>query len=206
MFRYLRVTLLVTTRSNAQPLVPLSGTVTLEAVLPANALNLAVSPAAWQFNSESPNLNSQYAYELFLTYSVGAPMPVFYFTTDAKGNIIKWSFTVQWFTTSTPEMNMSATSTASGDTIDFNLSQPSPVPPQTQTSGISGSSSSPGSWTCQTPPPVNPLAATVAQLQAQVATLKSQLQTETYDAAYWFDAYVYYYDAYVYYKNEATRK
>jgi hypothetical protein len=30
--------------------------------------------------------------------------------------------------------------------------------------------------------------------------------TETYDAAYWYDAYVYWYDAYVYYRNLAASK
>jgi hypothetical protein len=178
-------TSLVTAGSNAQPLVPLAGTITLSAALPPNAANLAVSPTAWQFYTESPNLNSQYVYELSITYPVGAPMPVFYFTTDAKGNITKWNFIVQWFTTSTPEMNMSATSSASGDTIDFNLSQPSPVPPQTQTSSITGTSTSPGVWTCDPPP-----APTVAEFEAQIASLESQLQWQTYYAAYWKDAWV----------------
>lgn len=177
-------TSLVTSGSNAQPLVPLSGTVILDTALPANAQNLATSPTNWQFNSESPNLNFQYSYELF--GSIGQPMPVFYFTTDSKGNITKWSFTVQWYTMSTPEMNMSAMSAVTGDTIEFGLSQPSPVPPQTQTSGIIGSSSSPGSWTCEAPAPVNPLAATVARLQAQVTSLQSQLQWQTYYVAFFY--------------------
>ena len=55
---------LVTSGSNAQSLVPFAGTVTLSTPLPANAQNVAISPTAWQFNSESPNLNSEYTYEL----------------------------------------------------------------------------------------------------------------------------------------------
>lgn len=162
---------LVTSGSNAQSLVPLAGTVTLSTPLPANAQNVAISPTAWQFNSESQNLNSEYTYELIGGTSL--PLPVFYFTTDANGNITQWSFTVQWYTTSTPEMTMSATSAAPGDTVEFNLSQPSPVPPQTQASSIVGISSTPGAWTCQPPPVVDPLVAEVAQLQAQVATLET---------------------------------
>jgi hypothetical protein len=84
--------------------------------------------------------------------------------------------------------NSGADSTQAGDTGDFYSSGPLYVLPQTPTT-ITGISSTPGAWTCDPPLAPNPLTATVAQLQAQVTTLDSNLADMTYLKAYWFDAY-----------------
>ena len=173
-------TSLVTTGANSTPLIPLSGTITLSAPLPPNADNIAVIPAAWNFSSEKPGYESGTPG----VYGGQGDLPI-YFSTDSNGNIIGWQIGLGWgaeFGTESSSQTGDFISAASGPDVVIN-----------------GISTTPGTWSCQPPPPVNPLAAEVAQLKAQVAQ-------ETYDAAYWYDAYVYWYDAYVYYRNLAASK
>lgn len=175
---------LVTTGANFTPLVPLTGTITLSAPLPANAQSLAVTPTAWNFTAEGPNLNSVYWYE----EDAGYAPATFTFSTDADGNITKWNFYVWWGIPTGGGQAMSATSSAAGDNVGFSYTYIGSPPPNS--GSITGISATPGKWTCDPPPAPNPLAAQVAQLQAQVTSLQSQLQWQTYYAAYWKDAWV----------------
>jgi hypothetical protein len=93
----------------------------------------------------------------------------FLFTTNNEGTIVAWNFTLGYQPAGATVFT--ATSTQNGDSMRL----------EGDTSLLVGTNTTPGTWTCLTSLPSS---------QAQVAKLKSQLQTETYDAAYWLDAWV----------------
>jgi hypothetical protein len=167
-------TSLVTTGPNFTPLVPLAGTVTLSTPLPPNAVNMAVTPVAWNFSVESSNLVSASP----LNTTGNGP---FFFSTDANGNIIGWQFTVAWASHDiggeNQGFNMGVSTTQAGDYVgSAYYDGPIGVPPPINTD-IVGNSSTAGTWTCQPPPPVNPLAAEVASLTSANNNLQGEVNS-----------------------------
>ena len=134
-------------------LIPLADTVTLSAPLPANAVNLVVIPSAWSFPTESTQLNTA------ATYSAGVR---FTFSTDENGIITGCSFQVN-YEENAPTWRIFASSTQAGDAVGSYYQDYPSVPHDATITGLSASA---GTWTCQPPPPINPLAAQVAALES----------------------------------------
>jgi hypothetical protein len=177
------------TGSNATPLVPLAGTVTLAAALPANAVNLTVTPTAWNFpQPQISQLNSVDAQPLDVPET-------FTFSTDSSGNVTAWSISVVWgIFFGHPNQQLSAGSTQAGDIVSFDYNNPGEPPPNGGTSTTVGISTAAGSWTCQALPAVDPLVAVVAQLHAQVATLTVELASANQLKALYYSYYGSYVD------------
>jgi hypothetical protein len=142
---------LTTTGPNATVIVPPVGTITLAEPLPANAVNLAVTPVAWDFSSESPNLTSTSP----LNTTDSGPGTPFSFSTDANGNIIGWHFFVA-FAGGQPwqnfGLNSSNTSGNYGTTADYVGSSTYVAGAPSNTASINGNSATPGTWSCKAPP------------------------------------------------------
>ncbi len=163
--------------NNNQPIAsPLVGTITLAEPLPANASNYVVSPAAWDFSTENSNYTSTNGWFAFYNNTNIS----FAFSTDANGNIIGWSISLYWDNGPTENFySIKTTSTNAGDAVAVQFNNTiSPSGPMQ----IAGSSASAGTWSCISnmtatyaalpdPPPVNPLAAQVAALTAEVNSL-----------------------------------
>lgn len=163
---------------------PLIGTVTLSAPLPPNATALAVSPVSWDFQSEmqgftssSPNTAPPY---------VGAAA-TFSFSTDAQGNIIGWNVEASYSNYSL------ANSTQLGFGVEISTNsqyQQDYVGKAADGEGTGGGSnldvgsSGVGAWYCAAPV-VDPLAAQVATLQAQLSALQAQENNDAWQAAGW---------------------
>jgi hypothetical protein len=136
--------------------VPIAGTVTLAEPLPTNAVNQSVTPTDWQFNNEAT------AGMYVITQS-------FIFTT-VSGVITDWSVA---FTRSSPATgfatyNISATLTPAKDSLSITQNGGCFGPNCPDSSSFTGSSTYAGTWAC---PPVDPLAAEVASLRAQLAAV-----------------------------------
>jgi hypothetical protein len=147
--------------------------------LPPNAVNLQVLPTAWDFPQE-PGFGGQPGFTNVMDVAYGSLNPtLFTFSTDPNGNITAWSFSVSWDTASdAPAAGLNVASNPAGDQLSYSywvVAQPPPNPVAT----IAGSSSGAGTWSCQPPPPVNPLAATVAALQTQVKDLTGEVESLT---------------------------
>jgi hypothetical protein len=155
---------LVTSGANATALVPLAGTVTLSSPLPANAMNLAVIPASWNFSNVMipaiANINN-------------GPYSWFTFSTDASGNITSWQFTLQWG--ELYESGFTATSTTTGDNVSFGG-------PGVQNSSIIGNSTTPGTWTCSPPSLQAELDTANQMIEALEAELNSMHANNVYMA------------------------
>jgi hypothetical protein len=131
---------------------PVTGSVTLVNPLPANgtttfAPTLAIPSvlagvASWDFSSQYAPINS--------TDAGGAPwdLPTFTFTTS-NGVIVSWMFTVPYFVEpdAGDSFRLSITGTVNGDTVTADRREE--IFPPLGESSITGSSSSPGTWTCQ---------------------------------------------------------
>jgi len=133
---------------------PVTGSVTLINPLPANGTTtfapsdggFVPTPGlvSWDFSSQDPLLSS--------AVSVGDPyaQPTFTFTTR-DGVIVGWNFTIPYFQNlEVGSYNESIKSSSSnGDTVLVSVA-PVPIPPDTVPYSITGSTSSPGTWTCLT--------------------------------------------------------
>jgi hypothetical protein len=158
---------------------PLTGTITLASPLPANGVNTAVTLTAFDFSTVYPTFNS--AIPSTFPY---AP-PAFTFTT-VNGVITDWTSTFDYnaFQSGTHVYDITGSSQPTGDSVSVVTNDPDAGLQGT----IAATSTARGTWSCvtsynapyqaaPTPPPVNPLAATVAALQAQVAALQAMAAT-----------------------------
>jgi hypothetical protein len=148
-------TLVTTTGFNVQSVTsPVTGSITLVSPLPANGTttfaptqiipSVLAGVASWDFSSQLAAINS--------TDAGGAPwnLPTFTFTT-VNGVIASWTFTVPFLYhfAADSDSTVSITGTANGDTVEAHYQFAEGAPPFNEPSSVTGSSSTPGNWTCQ---------------------------------------------------------
>jgi hypothetical protein len=148
---------------------PVVGTVTLSTFLPANVVNSAITPLAWDFSTEQAGLSS------------GAPntsATAFTFSTDSAGNITAWSFSVGYNDgidrvlasgLNPGFMPGSGSGDFSGGPYYDGVSK-TDFP---TTSVYNTVSTAAGAWYCLAPI-VDPLAAVVASLRTQLAGITAE--------------------------------
>jgi hypothetical protein len=129
-----------TTGPNSTPVSsPLMGFVTLAAPLPANGTTV-VSPTDWDFSAEWVYLN-------FASQDTFDTPAAFSFTTQ-NGVIVGWTVSVNYNNGGgVDSFNIAATSTINGDSVEADYFD---ADSGVAASTITGSSSAPGTWTCQT--------------------------------------------------------
>ena len=151
---------------------PLIGTVTLSAPLAPNLANAIVVPIAWDFSTAQVGLNSASAY-------VSGVPGSFSFSTDANGNIVGWTFSLDYGDTVrtagvsaqnpgyviTGVVEGYAPGTYFDDVGRTNFSDPVLV------SYLDTTSTAPGAWHCLAPL-ADPLTAQVSYLQNEVARVR----------------------------------
>lgn len=146
------------------------GTVTLSSPLPANASNLTVTPAAWDFSTEQAGLSSSNAQ----TAAPYASAPTFAFSTDANGNITGWGLEVHYnnLNNDTSMLQLIADVTSYTEDNQDYVVKAAIGPGTGGRSSLNAGSSGLGTWSCLSPV-VDPLTAEVASLQAQLAAVKA---------------------------------
>jgi hypothetical protein len=148
-------TLVTTTGLNRLSVTsPVTGSVTLVNPLPANGTttfaptltnpSVLAGVASWDFSTQLAEINSIDA------GSAAWNQPTFTFTTS-HGVIVSWKFTVPRFEPVVPESSLTwvINVTVNGDTVEAHEEIGPLPPPANEPMSIMGSSSSPGTWTCQ---------------------------------------------------------